>query len=59
MMIVVRFQQGAQQLTVFTCPLPSPEKLHECVTAAFQLFYKEHPGLALLDGVIVKFDKAE
>ena len=59
MMIVVRFQQGARQLTAFTCPLESPEKLHDCVSAAFQLFYKEHPALSLLDGVTVLFDKAE
>jgi hypothetical protein len=58
-MIVVRFEQGTRRLTAFRCPLESPDHLHECVTAAFRHFYKEYPGLTLLDGVCVLFNKVD
>jgi len=59
MMIVVRFEQGTRRLTAYSCPLASPEHLHDCVSAAFAHFYKEYPGLSLLDGVSVLFNKVD
>jgi hypothetical protein len=40
MMIVVRFHQRGKSLTVFTCPMETPEANRACVTAAFEHFYK-------------------
>jgi len=59
MMTIVRFQQGHKILTAFTCPLEKAEHHRDCVAAAFEQFYKEYPGISLLDSVTVTFDKMD
>ena len=55
MKMTVKFEKDGVELTSFSKELAAPEDFVEADREARDLFYKQNPGVLLMDGVTVHY----
>jgi hypothetical protein len=57
--LVVIFRQNGKILSSSVHPIHTPEGFREALATAYDSFHTKNPGISLMDGVEVIFDKVD